>query len=57
MSRKHFVLSVLLILAWPMARAAAPAPSFFTLHDLGHGVWAAISPPDSPASSAILVCA
>lgn len=33
------------------AGAAATAPAYFTLHDLGHGVWAAISPPDSKAGA------
>lgn len=51
MSRKRFVLSALLVLAWSTAPAAEPAPSFFTLHDLGHGVWAAISPPKSKAGA------
>lgn len=57
MSRKHFVLPALFLLAlpaglaWSTANAAAPAPSFFALHDLGHGVWAAISPPKSKAGA------
>jgi glyoxylase-like metal-dependent hydrolase (beta-lactamase superfamily II) len=57
MSRKLFVVPALLALAlstghaWPTARAAEPARSFFTLHDLGHGVWAAISPPKSKAGA------
>lgn len=57
MSRKHFVATVLLALsllagrAWSAAPAAEPAPPFFTLHDLGHGVWAAMSPPGSKAGA------
>jgi glyoxylase-like metal-dependent hydrolase (beta-lactamase superfamily II) len=57
MSRKHFVLPALFLLvlppglAWSTAHAAEPAPSFFALHDLGHGVWAAISPPRSKAGA------
>jgi len=57
MARKHFVVSALLLLAlpaglaWPMAHAAEPARPFFALHDLGHGVWAAISPPKSKAGA------
>ncbi|MBS0382939.1 MAG: MBL fold metallo-hydrolase [Proteobacteria bacterium] len=35
----------------PLAHAAEPAKPFFALHDLGHGVWAAISPPKSPAGA------
>jgi glyoxylase-like metal-dependent hydrolase (beta-lactamase superfamily II) len=37
--------------AWRTAGAAEPAPPLFALHDLGHGVWAAVSPPESPAGS------
>lgn len=54
---KRFVVPVLLALvlsagsAWPTARAAEPAHALFTLHDLGHGVWAAISPPKSKAGA------
>jgi glyoxylase-like metal-dependent hydrolase (beta-lactamase superfamily II) len=57
MSLKHSVPLALLVLAltagqaWPAAPAAEPAPSFFALHDLGHGVWAAISPPKSKAGA------
>jgi glyoxylase-like metal-dependent hydrolase (beta-lactamase superfamily II) len=57
MSRKHFVLPALFLLAlsaglaWSTARAAEPAHPFFALHDLGHGVWAAISPPKSKAGA------
>lgn len=57
MSLKHSVPLALLVLAlplapaWSAAPAAEPAPSFFTLHDLGHGVWAAISPPRSKAGA------
>lgn len=57
MSRKHFVATALLALsllagqAWSAAPAAEPATPFFTLHDLGHGVWAAISPPRSKAGA------
>jgi glyoxylase-like metal-dependent hydrolase (beta-lactamase superfamily II) len=57
MPRKPFVVPALLALAlsagpaWSTAGAAEPAPSYFTLHDLGHGVWAAISPPKSKAGA------
>ena len=57
MSRKHFVAIVLLALsllagrAWSAAPAAESAAPFFALHDLGHGVWAAISPPKSKAGA------
>jgi glyoxylase-like metal-dependent hydrolase (beta-lactamase superfamily II) len=56
MSRKHpaaalFLLALAAGLAWSTASAAEPAPPFFTLHDLGHGVWAAISPPRSKAGA------
>lgn len=57
MPRKHVVVLALFALAlsagltWPTAGAAEPAQSFFTLHDLGHGVWAAISPPKSKAGA------
>ncbi|HEX5961684.1 MAG TPA: MBL fold metallo-hydrolase [Rhodanobacteraceae bacterium] len=33
------------------AGAAEPAPAFFTLHDLGHGAWAAIAVPRSGAGA------
>lgn len=43
---------VVLTLAAPVpTRAAESATPFFTLHDLGHGVWAAISPPKSKAGA------
>ena len=57
MWRKSFVVPALLALVLltvpvcPMAQAAEPASSFFTLHDLGHGVWAAASPPKSKAGA------
>ena len=57
MSQKHFAatawlaLSLLAGQAWSAAPAAGPAPSFFALHDLGPGVWAAISPPKSKAGA------
>lgn len=56
MSRKHLA-AALFLLALPAglpgsaAHAAEPAPPFFALHDLGHGVWAAISPPKSKAGA------
>lgn len=52
MLRKYLLALVLLAgAAWQTARAAEPAPPFFALRDLGHGVWAAISPPKSPAGA------
>ncbi len=52
MPRKSLlVFALLLATAWPAARAANAPESYFTLHDLGHGVWAAISPPQSPAGA------
>lgn len=52
MLRRGFVVAVLLFgTAW-LPVSATDAPSrYFTLHDLGHGVWAAISPPKSPAGA------
>ena len=44
-------LALPVVQAWAAAPAAEPARSFFTLHDLGHGVWAAISPPKSKAGA------
>ncbi|MGH8162579.1 MAG: MBL fold metallo-hydrolase [Gammaproteobacteria bacterium] len=46
-----FVLVLLLGTTWQVAHAADSPQQFFTLHDLGHGVWAAISPPKSPAGA------
>lgn len=52
MLRKCIVVLVLLTGAtWQTAHAAEPVPAYFTLHDLGHGVWAAISPPKSAAGA------
>lgn len=52
MLRKWIVALVLLGgAAWSTAHAADPSHTFFTLHDLGHGVWAAISPPGSKAGA------
>ncbi|HEX5352970.1 MAG TPA: MBL fold metallo-hydrolase [Rhodanobacteraceae bacterium] len=52
MLRKCIAVLVLLACAtWQPARAAESPPPFYTLHDLGHGVWAAISPPDSKAGA------
>lgn len=52
MFRKCLVVLVLLAaVAWQTASATEPEPPFFSLHDLGHGVWAAISPPKSRAGS------
>lgn len=45
------VMTVLAGIAWQAAQAAPPSGSLFALHDLGHGVWAAISPPDSKAGA------
>jgi glyoxylase-like metal-dependent hydrolase (beta-lactamase superfamily II) len=44
-------LALLTCQAWPTAQASGPAQALFTLHDLGHGVWAAISPPKSKAGA------
>ncbi|HEX7326514.1 MAG TPA: MBL fold metallo-hydrolase [Rhodanobacteraceae bacterium] len=38
-------------MAWFAAARAAPVPPLFALHDLGHGVWAAVSSPSSPAGA------
>ena len=52
MLRKWLIALVLLAAAaWLPVRAAAPARALFALHDLGHGVWAAISPPASKAGA------
>ena len=57
MSRKHFVLPALLAFVLvtgqssSKAHAAESADTFFTLHDLGHGVWAAIATPKSAAGA------
>lgn len=52
MLRRGFVVAVLLFgTAW-LPVSATDAPSrYFALNDLGHGVWAAISPPKSPAGA------
>ena len=52
MLRKCLLMLVLLsVAACQTAGASDPKPPFFALHDLGHGVWAAISPPKSPAGA------
>ncbi|MGH8279137.1 MAG: MBL fold metallo-hydrolase [Gammaproteobacteria bacterium] len=52
MLRKYRIaLALLLSTVEAGALAAAPTQSYFTLHDLGHGVWAAISPPTSKAGA------
>jgi glyoxylase-like metal-dependent hydrolase (beta-lactamase superfamily II) len=52
MLRKWIVAFVLLAGATLLtARAAEPPNAFFALHDLGHGVWAAISPSGSKAGA------
>jgi glyoxylase-like metal-dependent hydrolase (beta-lactamase superfamily II) len=50
--RKYLLLLALLAAtAWQATGAVEPKPPLFALHDLGHGVWAAISPPKSPAGA------
>ncbi|HEX5313984.1 MAG TPA: MBL fold metallo-hydrolase, partial [Gammaproteobacteria bacterium] len=52
MFRKFFAFLVLLSGAVCLpAFAAGASPAYFALHDLGHGVWAAISPPTSKAGA------
>lgn len=49
---RKFLVTVLLLGVTALSAHAADAPvSYFALHDLGHGVWAAISPPTSKAGA------
>ena len=47
---RKFLVALLFGAAW-QAAFAADAPSYFTLHDLGHGVWAAVATPKSGAGA------
>lgn len=52
MLSKTLVIAVLLFSATAVNAHTADAPAaYFTLHDLGHDVWAAISPPTSKAGA------
>lgn len=51
MPRKRTTLLVFLLGALCATLPAGAAAPYFALHDLGHGVWAAISPPKSPAGA------
>ena len=52
MLRRGFVVAVLLVGTARLPASATDAPGrYFALHDLGHGVWAAISPPKSLAGA------